>query len=384
MSHSDGASGLGLDGLFGKGGNRLAELVYDDDVNDIRINDRRNVYYTVESRKLEQRRVSEEIFPTEESYMSALQWLVSLTDLDIDLGECSMPVVEGGFLPRRSNLRGSVILLSPRISPTGWSAVVRKQRMDHISLDAMYDAGMMALDMRVFLESAVVGRANILISGASGIGKTTLMRALAGFVPPSHRMVTLEDAEELHLEDCGVSNLVSLVSGGSAAAGSAGSVPLEGLVQYALRMRPDRIWVGEVRGPEVHALTKACLSGHEGTVTTMHSNTADVALSQLTSYAAEAGLSESLAAVQVLRAFHLVVQLGTSPSGRRVVSEVREFLPTAEAQGAQQRHTLWRRDRTHDEFVSVNRPSPQLVSHCRTHGVDLDKTMAGLHNYGVG
>ena len=385
MSLADeGSSALGLDGLFGEGGNRLSELVYDDRVNDIRINDRRNIYYTVEAKRLEQRRVSEEIFPTEESYMEALKWLVQLTDLDVDLEECDSPVVEGGFLADVANLRGSVILLAPRISPTGWAAVIRKQRKEHISLDSMYDAGMMALDMRVFLEAAVAGRANILLSGASGIGKTTLMRALASFVPPSHRMVTLEDVEELHLEDCGVSNLVSLVSGpvshGSSA--SPGDVSLEGLVKYALRIRPDRIWVGEVRGAEVHALTKACLSGHEGLVTTIHSNTADMALGQLSAYAAEAGLSESLATAQVIKAFNLVVQLGTSTSGRRVVSEIREFLPTGEQQGAQHRHTLWRFDRTSDSFVAANRPSSFLSSHCMANGVDLEQILAPLHGYG--
>lgn len=172
------------------------------------------------------------------------------------------------------------------------------------------------------LRQAVRGRATILISGGSGGGKTTLLNALAAEVDPDERIVTVEDAAELRLPGDHVVRLESR----PANADGQGAVTVRDLVRNALRMRPDRIVVGEVRGPEAFDLLQACNTGHAGSLSTCHANSPVDALRRLETLALTAGLDLPLAAVRELvhAAIDLVVQMARGADGRRAVVAVAE------------------------------------------------------------
>jgi pilus assembly protein CpaF len=172
------------------------------------------------------------------------------------------------------------------------------------------------------LERAVATRRSILISGGTGAGKTTLLNALSGFVSPDERLVTIEDAAELRLQGRHVVRLESRPAGVE----GRGEVTIRDLLRNALRMRPDRIVIGEVRGAEALDLLTALNTGHRGALSTIHANSPADALARLETLALMAGLGlphEAIAA-QVRRGVDLVVQLVRSADGARRVTEIAE------------------------------------------------------------
>ena len=171
---------------------------------------------------------------------------------------------------------------------------------------------------------AVASRLNVLVSGGTGAGKTTLLNALAAFIPDTERVVTVEDAVELRLPG---SHVVRLEARPANAEG-AGEVRLRDLVRNALRMRPDRIVVGEVRGPEALDMLQAMNTGHEGSLSTCHANSPPDALRRLETMVLMGDVALPLAAVrdQVRSALDLVVQVARRPAGRRTVVAVDEIV----------------------------------------------------------
>jgi pilus assembly protein CpaF len=170
------------------------------------------------------------------------------------------------------------------------------------------------------LEEAVGARRSILVSGGTGSGKTTLLNALSGFVSPSERVVTIEDAAELRLRRRHVVRLESRPAGVE----GRGEVTIRDLLRNALRMRPDRIVIGEVRGAEALDLLTALNTGHRGALSTVHANSAADALARLETLALMAGLGlphEAIAA-QVRRGIELVAHLERLPDGSRRVTEI--------------------------------------------------------------
>ncbi len=170
------------------------------------------------------------------------------------------------------------------------------------------------------LERAVGERRSILVSGGTGSGKTTLLNALSGFVAPDDRLVTIEDAAELRLQRRHVVRLESRPAGVE----GRGEVTIRDLLRNALRMRPDRIVIGEVRGAEALDLLTALNTGHRGALSTVHANSPDDALARLETLALMAGLGlphEAIAA-QVRRGIDLVVQLERLSDGSRRVTEI--------------------------------------------------------------
>jgi pilus assembly protein CpaF len=172
---------------------------------------------------------------------------------------------------------------------------------------------------------AVRTRSNVLVSGGTGAGKTTLLNALGAEIPPGERVVTVEDAAELRLPG---EHVVRLEARPANAEG-VGEVSLRQLVRNALRMRPDRIIVGEVRGPEALDMLQAMNTGHEGSLSTCHANSAADALRRLETMVLTGSVNLPLAAVrdQVHAALDLVVQVARRPGGERGVVEVAEVLP---------------------------------------------------------
>ncbi|HEX3240006.1 MAG TPA: CpaF family protein [Solirubrobacterales bacterium] len=172
------------------------------------------------------------------------------------------------------------------------------------------------------LRTAVQARRSILVSGGTGSGKTTLLNALSSFVDPTERVVTIEDAAELRLQQPHVVRLESRPAGVE----GRGEVTIRDLLRNALRMRPDRIVIGEVRGPEALDLLTALNTGHDGALSTVHANSPADALSRLQTLAlmAGVGLPHGAIAEQVRRGIDLVVHLRREADGSRRVSEVTE------------------------------------------------------------
>lgn len=187
--------------------------------------------------------------------------------------------------------------------------------------------GTLSAGQREELEAAVAARRSVLVSGGTGSGKTTLLNALSSFIDPGERVVTIEDAAELRLQQPHVVRM----EGRPAGVEGRGEVTIRDLLRNALRMRPDRIVIGEVRGPEALDLLTALNTGHDGALSTVHANSPADALSRLETLALMAGVGLPHAAVaeQVQRGIDLVVHLERRPDGARVVTEIAEVVRAA-------------------------------------------------------
>jgi len=191
----------------------------------------------------------------------------------------------------------------------------------------LVELGTLTPEMRGLLEVAVRERRSLLVSGGTGSGKTTLLNALSAFIAAEERVVTIEDAAELRLQQPHVVRLESR----PASVEGRGEVTIRDLLRNALRMRPDRIVIGEVRGPEALDLLTALNTGHRGALSTLHANSPADALRRLETLALMAGVGLPHAAIreQLGRGFELVVHLERLADGRRVVTEIAEVVRAA-------------------------------------------------------
>ena len=201
----------------------------------------------------------------------------------------------------------------PPISAEGTVISIRVPLLGRASLDALHGAGMFDDDTRRRLEDAVARRENLLVTGAAGAGKTTLLAALLGCAAPAERIVTIEDVAELLIDH---PHHVRLEARQANLEG-AGAIGLARLVREALRMRPDRLVVGECRGDEVRELLSALNTGHDGGAGTLHANGLHDVPARLESLGALAGLDDRALARQVASAIGLVLHVERSPDGVR-------------------------------------------------------------------
>ena len=202
---------------------------------------------------------------------------------------------------------------------------IRRHRMVAESLDDLVSLGTMSDELASFLRSAVEGGLNILVSGGTASGKTTTLNALGSAIPPSERIVTIEETAELRLEEL-LPDCVALESR-SANVEGIGHIGIRALVRHALRMRPTRIVVGEVRGPEALDMLSAMNTGHEGSMGTIHANAARQAISKLRTYTlmAEEQLTPEVVDEMIAETLDLVVHLHLDQrSGNRRVVQVAE------------------------------------------------------------
>jgi len=218
-----------------------------------------------------------------------------------------------------------VNVVIPPLSLSGPCLTIRRFRREGFSLDDLVRLETLSADEAALLARCVAARASILVSGGTGSGKTTTLNALSGAIPDGERIVTIEDAAELRLRQ---DHVVRLESRPPSLEGR-GEVTIRALVRNALRMRPDRIVVGEVRGGEALDLLQALNTGHEGSLSTVHANSPRDALARLETLAlmAEVGLPHAVVADQVARAIELVVHQARRPDGSRVVEAIAEVTP---------------------------------------------------------
>jgi pilus assembly protein CpaF len=212
----------------------------------------------------------------------------------------------------------------PPLALKGPTLTIRKFSRDPYTMNDLISFGSISPRAAQFLASCVKGKLNILVSGGTGTGKTTTLNAMSAFIPGDERIVTIEDAAELQLQQ---EHVITLESRPPNIEGQ-GEVRIRELVRNALRMRPDRIIVGEVRGPETLDMLQAMNTGHEGSLTTIHANSPRDALSRLETLVMTAGVELPLRAIreQVSSAFDLLVQIGRLVDGSRRITHITEVL----------------------------------------------------------
>jgi len=216
-----------------------------------------------------------------------------------------------------------VNIVIPPVAPDSPTISIRKFRADRYKVADLMDVGTFTDEMSQFLRACVRGRLSVLISGGAGTGKTTLLNALSAFIPESERIVTIEDPNELKLQQPHVVRLEARppnLEGRNA-------VTQRDLVRNALRMRPDRIIVGEVRGSESFDMLQAMNTGHEGSLTTVHANSPRDALARVENLVLMAGFDLPVRAIreQIASAIHLVLQLARFVDGSRKIVNVSEI-----------------------------------------------------------
>lgn len=215
-----------------------------------------------------------------------------------------------------------VNVIIPPLSLSGPCVTIRKFSKDVLTVDKMIEFGSFDQRMAEFLEDCVKGRLNIVVSGGTGSGKTTLLNVLSSYVPASERIVTLEDSAELQLKQ---DHVVTLETRPPNIEGE-GEVTMRDLVRNALRMRPDRIIVGECRTGEALDMLQAMNTGHDGSMTTAHANSARDALSRLETMVLMSGMELPLRAIrsQIASAVDIIVQIARLRDGSRKIINIAE------------------------------------------------------------
>lgn len=285
----------------------LEPLLADGEINDILVNGANSVWIDRNGQLAE----TEVRFQDDNHLLHVINRIVSRVGRRVDE---SSPIVDAR-LPDGSRVNAII----PPLSIEGPILSIRRFRPNPFNLNDLMEKGTLSPQMAEFLENAVRGRLNILISGGTSAGKTTLLGVLSSYISERERIVTIEDTAELRLQQ---RHVVRLESRPSNIEGQ-GAVNQRELVKNALRMRPDRIVVGEVRGAEALDMLQAMNTGHEGSLTTVHANSARDALSRLETLVLLGGVDLSQRSIreQMGSAFDLIVQIKRLSDGtRRIVS----------------------------------------------------------------
>jgi pilus assembly protein CpaF len=298
------------DSILGLG--PLERFVRDPEITEIMVNGPHRVYVERAGRI----HVTDAAFRSEEELRRAIDKIVARVGRRVDE---SSPYVDARLA---DGSRVNAII--PPLAIHGSALTIRKFSADPFTADDLVQFGTMTPDLVTFLQGCVRGRMNLLVSGGTGAGKTTLLNVLSGFLPEDERIITIEDSAELRLQQ---PHVVSLEYRPSNIEGT-GEVTIRDLVRNALRMRPDRIVVGEVRGGETLDMLQAMNTGHDGSISTIHANTPRDVLSRLETMALMAGMDLTIRAVreQAAAALDLIVHVSRLQDGTRRITHVTEVV----------------------------------------------------------
>ncbi len=296
----------------------LQDFIEDEEITEIMINGTQNIF--VEKRgKLY---LTDKRFPSRTRLEDVVQQIVSGANRMVN--EAS-PIVDARLA---DGSRVNVVLYP--VALNGPIVTIRKFPQEQITMKELIRLGALSEELAEFLKMLVVSGYNIFISGGTGSGKTTLLNALSQFIPKDERIITIEDNAELRIQ--GVPNLVRLEARNPNAEGT-GEITIRSLIRSALRMRPDRIIVGEVRGPETIDMIQAMSTGHKGSLSTGHSDSPKDMLQRLETMVIM-GMDIPLAAVQrqIASAIDIIIHIGRLRDKSRKILEVVEVLNYEEAQ----------------------------------------------------
>lgn len=288
----------------------LQHLLEDESVTEIMVNGP-DMIFVEQNGKLVRSRVR---FPSEEHLRRVIERIVSRVGRRIDE---SSPLVDA-----RLSDGSRVNAVIPPLAVNGSSLTIRKFATDPFQIHDLIGFGTLTPEMAELLQACVQARLNIIVSGGTGTGKTTLLNVLSSFIPDGERIVTIEDAVELQLQQ---DHVVRMESRPSNIEGK-GEITIRDLVRNSLRMRPDRIVVGEVRGGETLDMLQAMNTGHDGSLSTVHSNSPRDAIARLETLVLMAGMDLPLRAIreQIASAVDVIVQLTRLRDGTRRITHVTE------------------------------------------------------------
>ncbi len=299
-----------LDELLGLG--PLGPLLRDPAVSEIMVNGPRQVFVETDGRLVEVR----SRFRDADHVLRIIERIASRVGRRID--ETS-PIVDAR-LPDGSRVNAVV----PPLALRGPTLTIRRFGSSPLTMDDLLRFKALTPEMAQVMEACIRAKINVIVSGGTGSGKTTLLNCLSGFIPDRDRIVTIEDAAELQLQQ---RHVVPLETRPANTDGK-NAVSMRDLVKNALRMRPDRIVIGECRGPEALDMLQAMNSGHEGSLTTLHANTCRDAFSRLETLILMAGLDMPIRAIrrQIASAIQLLIQVDRLAGGVRRVTSMTEIV----------------------------------------------------------
>lgn len=288
----------------------ITPLLRDPEVTEIMVNGPRRVYVERGGR-LELTNV---VFRDDRHVMHVIEKMVAPLGRRIDEGN---PMVDAR-LPDGSRVNAII----PPLVLNGPTITIRKFYKDPLTAEKLLELGTLSREMLLFLEACVRARLNMIVSGGTGSGKTSMLNVLSSFIPGDERIITIEDAAELQLRQ---EHVVTLESRPPNVEGR-GEVTIRDLVRNALRMRPDRIVVGEVRGGEALDMLQAMNTGHDGSLTTAHANSPRDVLSRLETMVLMAGMDLPVRAIrsQIAAAIDVIVHMARFKDGTRKVTHITE------------------------------------------------------------
>lgn len=297
-----------MDEILGFG--RLQPLLDNPEISEIMVNGRENVF--VEKKGVLTK--SDVVFENDEQILRIIDRIILPLGRRVD---SDSPTVDAR-LPDGSRVNAVI----PPVAIDGPSITIRKFGKNRMEMPQLIEIGSLTQNMATFIEACVVSKLNIIVSGGTGSGKTTLLNAISKYIPEGNRIVTIEDSAELKLQQPHVVRMETKppnVEGKHA-------VSIRDLVRNALRMRPDRIVVGEVRSGECLDMLQAMNTGHDGSLTTLHANTPRDAISRMETMTLMAGMDLPLKVVreQIASAIDLIIQLSRLKDGSRRVTHITE------------------------------------------------------------
>lgn len=301
-------------GFRGFGG-LLDSIMQDEDITEVMINGHKNIFVERRGRltKLDRQ------FKDEEELLKVIRLIVSKVGREVSQSD---PIVDTR-LPNGS--RVNVVL--PPIALDGSTVTIRKFSSDPMTMEKLIGYGSVTPEIARFLRKLVHSRYNIFISGGTGSGKTTFLNALSNFIPSEERIITIEDSAELQIK--GVPNLVRLETRNATASSDKDKeITIKDLIKSSLRMRPDRIVVGEVRGAEALDMLQAMNTGHDGSLSTGHANSAHDMLSRLETMVLQGSADLPLKAIrqQISSALDIIIHLSRLRDHSRKTMVIAEVL----------------------------------------------------------
>jgi pilus assembly protein CpaF len=348
----------------------LEDLLADKDVTEIMVNKFDDIYIE-KSGKLTKSSVA---FSSDDAVMSAIERIVSPLGRRIDE---SSPMVDARL---KDGSRVNAII--PPLALRGPCITIRKFSEKKLTHEDLIRFGSANAGMVSILKTAVEQRCNVIISGGTGSGKTTLLNILSNFIPPDERVITVEDAAELKLNQ---PHIISLEARPPNLEGK-GAVPIRDLVKNCLRMRPDRIVVGECRGGEALDMLQAMNTGHDGSLTTAHANTPRDCVSRLEVMVLMAGMDLPVRAIreQVASAVDIIVQQTRFSDGSRRITHISEVTGVEGSSGTIQMNDIFlykqkgfdSDGKVKGEFTATGQV-PQFYEELRERGIKVDMSIFG-------
>ncbi len=291
----------------------ITELLEDPNITEIMVNGKNEIYIEIDGRVWKDDSIS---FINDEHIVRTIQRMIQPLGRTID---ASSPMVDAR-LGDGSRLNA---VISP-LSLNGPVLTIRKFKNDLATIDDFIRGGTLTGEMARFLEACIQSKLNLIISGGTGSGKTTMLNVLSAFVPDNERIITIEDAAELRLHQPHVISLETRLTNYE----GQGEISIRDLVINSLRMRPDRIIVGECRGKEAFDMLQAMNTGHAGSMTTMHANSPSDALNRLETLILMAGMEIPIMAIRgyIEKAIDIVIHTERLNDGRRRIVSIEEVI----------------------------------------------------------